>query len=31
MKFVPSYANQGDHIRFKASWTKGSKPPATPI
>ncbi|MDE0250954.1 MAG: integrase domain-containing protein [Gammaproteobacteria bacterium] len=31
MKFVPSYADQGDHIQLKASWTKGGKPRTIPI
>ena len=31
MKFQPSYADQGDHIRLKASWTKGGKPRTIPI
>ena len=26
MKFQPSFADQGDHITLKASWTKGGKP-----
>ncbi len=26
MKFQPSYADKGDHIQLKASWTKGGKP-----
>ena len=26
MKFIPSYADKGDHIALKASWTKGGKP-----
>lgn len=26
MKFIPKYADQGDHIRLKGSWTKGGKP-----
>ena len=25
MKFQPSFADQGDHIRLKGSWTKGGK------
>ena len=31
MKFQPSYADKGDHIRLKASWTKGGKPRTIPI
>ena len=31
MKFQPSYADKGDHIRLKASWTKGGKPRAIPV
>ena len=31
MKFMPSYADKGDHIRLKASWTKGGKPRTIPI
>ena len=31
MKFSPSYADQGDHIKLKASWTKGGKPRVIPI
>ena len=31
MKFVPSYADKGDYIRLKASWTKGGKPRIIPI
>ena len=31
MKFQPSYADQGDHIQLKASWTKGGKPRIVPI
>ena len=31
MKFQPSYADQGDQIRLKASWTKGGKPRTIPI
>ena len=26
MKFIPSYADQGSHIRLKGSWTKGGRP-----
>ena len=26
MKFTPSYADKGDHIQLKASWTKGGRP-----
>ena len=31
MKFQPSYADQGNHIQLKASWTKGGKPRTIPI
>ena len=31
MKFQPNYADQKDHIRLKASWTKGGKPKAIPV
>ena len=31
MKFIPSYADKGDHIQLKASWTKGGKPRTIPI
>ncbi len=31
MKFQPSYADKGDYIRLKASWTKGGKPRTIPI
>ncbi len=31
MKFQPSYADQGNHVRLKASWTKGGKPRIIPI
>lgn len=31
IKFSPSYANQGDHIRLKASWTKGGRARTVPI
>ncbi|MDE0411666.1 MAG: integrase domain-containing protein [Gammaproteobacteria bacterium] len=31
MKFTPSYADKGDHIQLKASWTKGGKPRIIPI
>ena len=31
MKFQPSYADKGDHIRLKASWTKGGKPRTIPV
>ncbi len=31
IKFIPSYANQGDYIRIKASWTKGGKARTVPI
>ena len=31
MKFTPSYADQGNHIRLKASWTKGGRPRTVPV
>ena len=31
MKFQPSYADKGNHIRLKASWTKGGKARSIPI
>ena len=31
MKFTPSYADKGDHIQLKASWTKGGKQRKIPI
>ena len=31
MKFQPSYADKGDHLQLKASWTKGGKPRTIPI
>ena len=31
MKFMPSYADKGDHLQLKSSWTKGSKPRDIPI
>ena len=31
IKFMPSYADQGDHLRLKRSWTKGGKPRVIPI
>ncbi len=31
MKFQPAYADKGDHVRLKASWTKGGKPRAIPV
>ena len=31
MKFQPSYADKGDHIKLKSSWTKGGKPRTIPI
>lgn len=31
IKFMPSYADQGDHIVLKPSWTKGGKVRAIPI
>jgi Integrase/Phage integrase, N-terminal len=31
IKFQPSYADRGDHIALKGSWTKGGRPRAVPI
>lgn len=31
IKFMPSYADQGDHIVLKPSWTKGGKARSLPI
>jgi len=31
IKFIPSYADQGDHLILKPSWTKGGKPRVIPI
>jgi hypothetical protein len=31
IKFMPSYADQGDHLRLKRSWTKGGRPRVIPI
>ena len=31
IKFMPGYADQGDHIRLKASWTKGGKMRMVPV
>jgi integrase len=31
IKFMPSYADQGDHIALKPSWTKGGKARTLPI
>jgi integrase len=31
IKFIPSYADQGDHLILKPSWTKGGKARAIPI
>ena len=31
IKFMPSYANQGDHLLLKASWTKGGRARVVPI
>lgn len=31
IKFMPSYADRGDHIRLKASWTKGGKARMVPL
>ncbi len=31
IKFQPSFADRGDHIALKASWTKGGKPREIPV
>jgi len=31
IKFIPVYADQGDHLTLKASWTKGGKARTIPI
>jgi len=31
IKFAPSYADQGDHLLLKASWTKGGKARVIPV
>jgi len=31
IKFIPTYADQGDHIRLKASWCKGGRARTIPI
>jgi len=31
IKFSPSYADQGDHLRLKESWTKGGKARTIPV
>jgi integrase len=31
IKFIPSYADQGDHLILKPSWTKGGKARSLPI
>lgn len=31
IKFQPSYADRGDHIALKGSWTKGGRPRVVPI
>ena len=31
IKFIPSYADQGDHLTLKSSWTKGGKARVIPI
>ena len=31
IKFAPSYADKGDHLMLKASWTKGGKARAIPV
>ena len=31
IKFIPSYADKGDHLLLKRSWTKGGRPRVIPI
>ncbi len=31
IKFIPAYADQGDHVRLKATWTKGGKMRIVPV
>ena len=31
IKFIPDYADQGDHVRLKATWTKGGKARIVPV
>ena len=31
IKFIPTYADQGDHLRLKPSWTKGGRARKIPI
>jgi len=31
IKFIPTYADQGDHLKLKPSWTKGGKARLIPI
>lgn len=31
IKFIPSYADQGDHLLLKGSWTKGGRPREIPL
>lgn len=31
MKFIPFWADQGDHIRLKDTWTKGGRPRDIPV
>ena len=31
IKFIPSYADQGDHLTLKRTWTKGGKARVIPI
>jgi len=31
IKFMPAYADQGDHIRLKRTWTKGGRPRTIPV
>ena len=31
IKFIPDYADQGDHLVLKPSWTKGGKARVIPV
>ncbi len=31
MKFIPTFADQGDHLNLKPSWTKGGKARTLPV
>ena len=31
IKFIPHFADKGDHIQLKGSWTKGGKPRTIPV